>query len=236
MQIQSDVYTIILLTIILGIGIVVCGKKIEKLDPLKKPTGLCAAILMGVDAVYNTCKSNCGKNIARKLAPYILFQWIYIFSANIFSLFGFASPTANLSVTLLLAFITWVLIQIVELKYGGVKAYFHAFIEPIAPMLPMNIIGKFSTMASMSLRLFGNITCGGIMMQLIYSACQQLSNTIAGIFAGSGVQVFNFMAPVIAPLLHAYFDLFSGFVQTLVFVTLTVVLIGNDIPDEVKNS
>ena len=31
-----------------------------------------------------------------------------------------------------------------------------------------------------------------------------------------------------------FFDLFSGFIQTLVFVTLTVVLVGNDIPEEIK--
>lgn len=234
MEVQSDVYTIILLTIILGIAIVIIGKKIEKLDPLKKPTGVCGAVILGVKRVYETCKENTGTDIGLRLAPYVLVLWVYIFCANIFSLFGFESPTSNLSVTLLLAFITWLLIQITEFKYGGVKAYFHSFIEPIPVMLPMNIIGKFSTMISMSLRLFGNITCGGIMMQLVYSAAQLLSNSIVGLFSNSNVQVFNFMAPIIAPLLHGYFDVFSGFVQTLVFVTLTVVLIGNDVPDEVK--
>lgn len=235
MVIQDDVYTIILLTILLGIAIVLVSKKIDKLDPMEKPKGIAAAAILGVQAVANTCTTNVGKQNAYKLAPYILVLWIYIFTANICSLFGLTSPTSNLSVTLLLAFITWVLIQIVEFKYGGVKAYFHSFIEPIAPMLPMNIIGKFSTMVSMSLRLFGNITCGGIMMELIYAGAQILSNTIAGWFGATG-NVFNFMAPVLTPLLHAYFDLFAGFIQTLVFVTLTVVLMGNDVPDEVKNS
>ncbi len=42
------------------------------------------------------------------------------------------------------------------------------------------------------------------------------------------------MAPIIAPVLHMYFDLFAGFIQTLVFVTLTIVLLGNDIPEEEK--
>lgn len=234
MEVQSDVYTIILLTIILGIAIVIIGKKIEKLDPLQKPKGITGAVILGVKKVYETCKTNTGTNIGLKLAPYVLVLWVYIFSANIFSLFGFESPTSNLSVTLLLAFITWLLIQITEFKYGGVKAYFHSFIEPIPVMLPMNIIGKFSTMVSMSLRLFGNITCGGIMMQLVYSAAQLASNAIVGWFTSVDNNVFNFMAPIIAPLLHGYFDLFSGFVQTLVFVTLTVVLIGNDVPEEVK--
>ncbi len=234
MTVQSDVYVIILLTILLGIGIVVASKKIDKLDPLKEPHGLTAAIIMGVQAVNHTCIDNMGKRNGDAITPYICVLWTYIFAANTISLFGLSSPTANLSVTLLLAFITWLLIQIVEFKYGGVKAYFHAFIEPIAPMLPMNIIGKFSTMVSMSLRLFGNIMCGGIMMQLVYAGAQILSNKIASAIAHSSVEVFNFMGPVLAPLLHAYFDVFAGFIQTLVFVTLTVVLIGNDIPTEVK--
>lgn len=85
----------------------------------------------------------------------------------------------------------------------------------------------------MALRLFGNITCGGIMMQLVYSGSQILSNALAGLVGAKG-NVFNFMAPIITPILHAYFDLFAGFIQTLVFVTLTMVLIGNDMPDEVK--
>jgi F-type H+-transporting ATPase subunit a len=234
MEIQTDVYVIILLTIVIGIVFVVLGKKIEKLDPLKKPTGFVGAVLLGCETVYHSVETNVGTRTARRLTPYILVLWVYIFFSNTISLIGLESPTSNLSVTLLLSFITWVLIQITEFKYDGVKAWFHGFIEPIAPMLPMNIIGKFSTMISMSLRLFGNITCGGIMMQLVYQGAQLASNAIAGLFTHSSVQVFNFMAPVIAPLLHAYFDLFSGFVQTLVFVTLTMVLIGNDMPEEAK--
>ena len=179
--------------------------------------------------------SNVGKRVANRLTPYIIVLWVYIFCCNISGLFGLDSPTANLSVTLLLAFITWVLIQITEFKYDGVKAWFHAFLEPLPVMLPMNIIGKFSTMVSMSLRLFGNILCGGIMMQLVYGATQNLSNMIAGWFGNAG-GTFNFMGPIIAPLLHAYFDVFAGFIQTLVFVTLTMVLIGNDMPDDAKKA
>ncbi|HCK87659.1 MAG TPA: F0F1 ATP synthase subunit A [Erysipelotrichaceae bacterium] len=233
MTIQSDVYVIILLTVILGIGIVLIGKEIDKADPFAEPQGIAKPVILGITTVYNSVKTNVGPKTADRLTPYILVLWTYIFLSNIISLFGLSSPTANLSVTLLLAFITWVLIQITELKYGGIGAYLHSFIEPLPVMLPMNIIGKFSTMASMALRLFGNITCGGIMMQLIYTGCQILSNTLAGWFGAEG-NVFNFMAPVIAPILHCYFDLFAGFIQTLVFVTLTMVLIGNDMPEEAK--
>ena len=206
MTVQSEVYVIILLTVILGIAIVVIGKKVEKADPFAEPQGILKPVLLGMTTVYNSVKTNVGKATADKLTPYITVLWVYIFMSNTVSLFGLESPTANLSVTLLLAFITWVLIQVTE---------------------------KFSTMCSMALRLFGNITCGGIMMQLIYAGAQLASDAIAGLLGAEG-SVFNFMAPVIAPLLHAYFDLFAGFIQTLVFVTLTMVLIGNDMPDEAK--
>ena len=234
MTVQSDVYVIILLTVIIGIAFVVLSKILDKADPLEEPKGVVRLVVLGATAVYNTVRSNVGSKTADHLTPYIIVLWVYIFMANTISLFGLQSPTANLSVTLLLAFLTWLCIQYTELKYGGLKSYLHAFFEPLAVMFPMNVIGKFSTMVSMSLRLFGNITCGGIMMQLIYAAAQGLSNMIAGWFGASG-SVFNFMAPILTPILHAYFDLFAGFIQTLVFVTLTIVLIGNDMPDEVKD-
>ncbi len=236
MTIQSDVFTIIIETVIIGLAIVLLSGKIKRMDPFAKPNGIITAVLMGVESVYNMVRSNVGDRYADSMTPYILVLWVYIFLSNIISLFGLSSPTSNLSVTLLLSLITWVLIQIVEFKFQGVKGYFHSFLEPIAVMLPMNIFGKFSTMVSMSLRLFGNILCGGIMMQLIYSFCQYLSNSVVGLFASVGGNVFNFLAPVVAPILHAYFDLFAGFIQTLVFVTLTVVLIGNDIPEEIKKA
>ena len=72
-------------------------------------------------------------------------------------------------------------------------------------------------------------------MQLVYNFAQVLSNTVASWF-GNTTGFFNFLGPIIAPILHLYFDLFAGFIQTLVFVTLTMVLIGNDIADEAKKA
>ena len=234
MTIQSDVYVILLITILLGIGIILLSKKLKKADPLEKPTGILVPVLWAIDIVHRNVVNNVGEKTADILTPYILVLWVYIFVANTISLFGLSSPTSNLSVTLLLAFLTWLLIQITELKYQGFSGYMHGFLEPLAVMLPMNIVGKFSIMISMSVRLFGNILCGGIMMQLVYGATQALSNAIAGFF-GAKDGVFNFIGPIVAPVLHAYFDLFAGFIQTLVFVTLTMVLIGNDIPEDVRN-
>ena len=120
MTIQSDVYAIILLTVLLSAAMIWISKKIDKTDPLDKPKGIIVPVLVGMESVYNQVKDSVGKHYAENLTPYIVVSWVYIFTANIISLFGISSPTANFSVTLLLALITWILIQIAEFRFMGV--------------------------------------------------------------------------------------------------------------------
>lgn len=234
LKLQADVFYILLVTIVIAVAIIMISNKIKKTDPLAKPTGLIAAVVTGVEKIHSDVKDNVGPKNAEIFTPYILTISIYIFLSNVISLLGIPSPTANLSVTLTLAIITWVITQVASFKYSGAKAWFHSFLEPIPVLLPINILSKFSSIISMSLRLFGNILCGSILMSLVYAGAQALSNLIASLFGASG-GVFNFMGPIIAPLLHAYFDCFAGFIQTLVFVTLTLVFVGVEVPDELKH-
>ena len=235
MKVQSDIFTIIGLTILLVIIMIIITNKLNKAEPLAKPKGIILPALIGIEKLYGSVKENVGEKNAQVFTPYIIILSVYIFLSNILSLFGVSSPTANWSVTLTLAIISWTITQLASFKYSGVKNWFLSFLDPIPILLPINILGKFTIIISMSLRLFGNILCGGIMMQLVYNFAQVLSNTVANWF-GNTTGVFNFLGPIIAPILHLYFDLFAGFIQTLVFVTLTMVLIGNDIPDEAKKA
>lgn len=234
-KVQADIFNIILLTVVLVIATIVISNIIKKADPLSKPKGIMVPVLMGVETLHNSVKESVGEKNAELFTPYIITISVYIFISNVISLLGLSSPTANLSVTLTLAIITWVITQVASFKYSGAKAWFHSFLEPIPVLLPINILSKFSSIISMSLRLFGNILCGSILMSLVYAGAQALSNWIAGFFGLTG-GVFNFMGPIIAPVLHAYFDCFAGFIQTLVFVTLTMVFVGVEVPDELKQN
>lgn len=234
--IQSDVFVIIGLTLVLAIAMILIAKKIDKCDPYKKPKGIVLLMLWLFDTLDHQVVDNVGKKRSTNLSPYIVSIAIYIFTSNILGLFGLSSPTSNYSVTLTLAIITWVMVQEAQFSANGVKGYFHAFIEPIPAFLPMNIFGKFSTLLSMSLRLFGNILCGGIIMQLVYSFTAYLSTSLVSLVFSGSTTVFNFVGPLLAPVLHAYFDVFAGFIQTLIFITLTMVLVGNELPDEMKKS
>lgn len=225
-EVQIDALVVIGVTIVLIGVFAMVGSLFKKTDPLGKIPLWMSPIIWLVNAIDNMAVESMGHKYAKIMTPYLLAISSFIFLCNILGLFSLPSPTSNFSVTLTLAFITWLTQQIASIRFGGIKAYLHGFIEPIFLFLPMNIFGKFSSLLSMSLRLFGNILAGGILMSLVYSATGYVSGLIAD---------FNFLGPIIAPVLHAYFDVFAGFIQTLIFITLTVVFVGNEIPDELKD-
>ena len=163
---------------------------------------------MGVDALTRFVEDALGKNGAKKYINYIGVLFMYIFFCNTSGIFGLRPPTADFGTTLCLALITFVMIEYADIRYNKwnmVKGLF----EPFPLFFPMNVISIFSTPLSMSLRLFGNILGGTVLMALYYGMLPW--------FAKIGVP----------SALHAYFDVFSGAIQTYVFCMLTVTFIGD---------
>lgn len=145
----------------------------------------------------------------------------FILVSNYMGLLSFRSPTADLGTTLALAISTFTLIHFMGIKVnkGG---YFKGYLEPMPLLLPLNIIGELATPLSLSLRLFGNILGGTIIMGLVYSAIESAGNII--------FQVVGF--GLATPVLHAYFDIFAGFLQTFIFVILSMTFIRDKIGEE----
>jgi F-type H+-transporting ATPase subunit a len=91
--------------------------------------------------------------------------------------------------------------------------YIKGFFDPVPFLAPLNIIGELANPVSLSFRLFGNILSGVIIMGLIY-------------------QALGFISPLVTPVFHAYFDVFSGLIQTFIFIMLTMVFISGAMADE----
>ncbi len=228
---QQEVPVIIGLTLLLCGLAVWIGKKIRTSDPLQKPQGIILGACWLVETVDNMIKDIINERYARRLAPYIGTIALFIFLSNIIGLFGLYAPTQNFSVTLVLAIITWTMIQYTSIKENGVKTYLKGYLEPFAFLLIPNILGRLSPMISLSLRLFGNVLSGTLIMSLMYSFTNYLSGAILSLISLSGLNI-NFIGPMITPIFHAYFDVFVGFIQMFIFITLTVVFIGNELPQE----
>lgn len=209
-----------LIVIVLSIFAIIVGSKIKKADPSVKPTGIQNVLELFVEGVRNLVTSTMGAGKTRDfLMPYIGTLAIYLACANLIGLLGLTPPTSDFNVTLALAIMTFVMTQYYGLKTNGLGGYIKGYFEPVPLLVPLNIIGELANPISLSFRLFGNILSGVIIMGLIYQG-----------FAGLGK--IGWLAPIVTPIFHAYFDIFSGLIQTFIFIMLTMVFVGGNLPEK----
>lgn len=201
------------------------NRQFQKLQAKQRPSPFVTAVIKYVEFISNYTLETMGPHYGPKFAAYIGIVFIYLIISNISGLFGVQAPTANYSVTLVLALITWLAIQLVSIKENGLKGYLAGFADPFAFFIVPNIFGTIAPLVSLSLRLFGNITAGSAIMSLFYMFTAWLSQFIPV------VGDFNFVGAVLAPVFHLYFDLFSGFLQAFLFISLSMIFIGNERAD-----
>ena len=207
--------SLLLVVLTLTIFALFANRAIKKADPNEVPGTFLNIIEYLVELVDGLTRNNMGEKHYSKFSNYIGTLFAFLIVANLSGLFGLRPPTADYGVTLGLALITFVLIHYNGFKYekaGHVTKLF----QPVL-LTPINIIGEIATPMSMSLRLFGNILSGTVMMGLLYGLLPKLLQFfIWPIFGG----------------LHAYFDVFSGAIQSYVFCMLTMVFISQCFGEE----
>nr|WP_307919809.1 F0F1 ATP synthase subunit A [Mycoplasmopsis bovis] len=95
---------------------------------------------------------------------------------------------------------------------------------------PIEIIGQFSPLISISFRIFGNIIGGSIIMVMIYSLFGYIWTKMI-----PNSPPLPLLAVIFTPVLHLYFDVFSAFIQALVFCSLTTIWWAQEAEIEEKN-
>ena len=191
----------------------ICANRaIKKADPFEKPSGFLNVVELMVEKIDGMVIANMGAKDGMQFANYIGTLFAFILVCNLSGLFGLRPPTADYGCTLSLALITFFLIHITGFRYQGV-GHVTGLFKPLL-LSPINIIGEIATPISMSLRLFGNVLSGTVLMALIYGL---LPKVILWFWPGA---------------LHVYFDVFSGCIQTYVFCMLTMVYISNNFNEE----
>jgi F-type H+-transporting ATPase subunit a len=140
----------------------------------------------------------------RAFAPVVMTAFLFILAANWIgtlpffgNIKGFKSPNSNLNITASMAIIVFFLSQFFAIKTNGVPGYLKEFVVPN----PLHILTELSRPLSLSLRLFGNIFAGGVLV-----------HTMLGI------------APFIT-FVFLGLELFVGAVQALIFTMLTLVFL-----------
>ena len=227
-ELAGGVFTSMIVMLIMIILAIYIGIRAHFHDPLKKPKGMLLIAEMGVTFFEDFAEGLLGRRF-RIFGGYLMAIGVYLFLAFIFGLTGLPSPMTTLSVPLSLGLSTFVLIHATAAKYNKIR-YFKRYVEPLPFFLPVNLISMWAPLLSLTLRLFGNALSGFVIMNIVYYALQNLSAMVFAAIEAPLNEVF--IAPFIAWILHLYFDLFSGFIQTTVFLSLTTIYVGHETPDE----
>jgi F-type H+-transporting ATPase subunit a len=188
-------------------------------------TRLSTAVLWCFEGLFNTSEEILGsRELALKLAPLALAMFFFIIINNwleILPIFGplswhgvtlFRGMGADMNFTFALAIITVVTAQLWALKQLGLKGSLsryggNPFKDPMHSFIGfLEFIAEFSRFIALSMRLFGNIFGGEVLLLVI------------GYISG-------FAAPVVLPI-FLVLELFVGAIQAYIFFMLTVVFIS----------
>ena len=155
---------------------------------------------------------NSGGQPQHDMVAYLVTMIFFVGLANLLGLVPvFKSPTRDLNTTLALSLVSLASSHYFAARKNGLLGALRRFVEPSFLLLPLTLLGEFSRVLSMALRLFGNVLAGEIVGAVMFM-----------------------LVPLIAPLPLNALGAITGVLQALVFTTLTVVFMldamGSDEP------
>ncbi len=140
---------------------------------------------------------------------------------------GIYAATANLSVTLALALITFVATHYEGIRYNGPVGYFKSWIPSGVPkallvlIIPLEVISQFMRLISLSVRLFANMLAGHMLILVMIGLIFILSSYVIAVIAIPVATAFYLFEVVIVVTIQAF-----------VFALLSAIYIGGAIEPE----
>jgi len=183
-------------------------------------------VLWGYEILYKQVENIIGdKEVARKLAPLPIALFFIIFVNYLIGVLPFVGPItvngnipvfrsmlADMNTTFAFAIVSMIAVQVYAVRqhgfFGNLGRYFiNPFKNPIMTFVGLlEIIAELSRLVALSLRLFGNVFAGEVLIIMI----GYMTSYVASI------AILPFMA----------FELFIGTIQAYVFFMLTTVFIS----------
>jgi F-type H+-transporting ATPase subunit a len=139
---------------------------------------------------------------------------------------GIYAATSSLSVTLALALLTFVFTHFEGIRWNGPRKYFKSWI-PEAPrallflIVPLEILGQFMRLISLSVRLFANMLAGHILILTFIGLMFILESLVLAVFVVPIASVFYLFEVVIVVSIQAF-----------IFAALSAIYIGSAIEPE----
>ncbi len=235
LAITKHVLFLVFATALTIITMIAAARASHRLDSGARAPG---GILNVVETFYlylrdNVVMANIGRG-GEKFAPLVITLFFFILYANLLGLVPFgATATGNINVTAAFAIIALVVVECAGFVALGYRGYARTvfFLPPGIPgplkpivlliMAPVEVIGKFSKIFALAIRLFANMTAGHFVVLaligliLTYGASFPNPIGIVTIFGSLALGLFVMLL-----------EIFIAFVQAYIFAMLVAVFTG----------
>ena len=179
---------------------------------VEKPGGLQHLVEATEEFIAEQAHGVMGHGYERYI-PYAVTIGFFILLGNLLGLVpGFESPTANPTVPLGCALLTFVYYHFHGLRVHRHR-YIKQFIGPVWALAPLmfliEVVSHFARILSLTVRLYANMFAGDMVTLAFFS-----------------------LVPVLVPVVFLGLHLFVSLVQTFIFVMLTLVYLGLAVSEE----
>lgn len=167
------------------------------------------------ESFYDMCQQGLSCFTYRHFSFITTLAFFLILSNTLSTIPFLEEPTSDLNTTLALSIISFLYIQYHGIQAQGFRKYFSHYFEPIFIMFPLHVMGKISTIISLSFRLYGNLLGGST-----------ISHYFFGLFGKTPSSFLSYFLPIagiaLSPFIIAIFSVIEGLVQAFVFTLLTL--------------
>jgi F-type H+-transporting ATPase subunit a len=211
-------------TIIAGLVVVALGLVLRAKATSGVPGKFQLVWEMTVGAVQRQVDESIGPRGA-KVVPLALTLFVFIFTCNLFEVLGIGSryeflpaPTSDINLPLAMALYVFVLTNIAAVKNRGAGGYLAHYVKQpfsrwLFPVnLFMNFIEEIIKPLTLTLRLFGNLFAGGLMLSLL----------AALVIWKLGPLPIGGLLSVPFTVVWKLFDMAIGAIQAFIFALLTI--------------
>jgi F-type H+-transporting ATPase subunit a len=213
-------------TVVAMVAVIAMGMYLRSRATSGVPGKLQLAWEAGVQAIRQQVEGTIGPRGA-SIVPLALTLFVFILIADWLSVLGIGSkvewvapPTSDINLPLAMALIVIVPVHVASIKAKGLRAYFsHYFMQPFPPKFLfwfnafINSVEEIAKPLTLTLRLFGNLLSGGLMLALIAALGGW---TLAHVPIGD-------VATLLFNPTWKLFDLFIGAIQAFIFALLAII-------------
>lgn len=218
-------FTTASLAMLVSVGLVVLVLFLASSKPQIVPGRLQSVGEISYEFIANMIRDTIGEE-GFKFFPFVFTLFLLIFGANMLGMIPyFVTPTAQIIVTAALALLVFFTVIIFGIMKNGLK-FFKLFAPSGIPwpllivLIPLEIISFFVRPLTLSLRLFGNILAGHIVLKLF------VGFTVALLGTASVLSVLS-IGPFALALAFTALEFLVAFLQAYIFAILTCIYLND---------